>query len=177
MNIFESIYHDMTKPSSPAHMGEAFFMWTYFQAVGEARTLLLVMVNHTNDPELKQLMEHFVADVMEPQIDQLKKKMIDEGIPLPGITPDPPKADQAEIPPGAKLVDQEIARMNMVKLLGLLDLCYQGMRFSFRTDLSAMFGRFQGHVAAQGYTLRELMLKRGWISYPPVPHGSALPRV
>lgn len=151
-------------------------MWTYFLAVGESRTLLLVMLNHTKDPELKQLMEHFVADVMEPQIDQLKKKMMDEGITLPEITPDPPRADQAEIPPGAKLRDSQIAKMNMVKVLGLTDLCYQGLRFSFRTDVGAMFARFQSRVDAQGYNLRELMRKRGWVSYPPVLPGSTLPR-
>jgi hypothetical protein len=176
LNILESLYHDMTKPDSPAHMGEAFFMWTYFMAVSEARTLLLIMTNHTKEPGLKELMEHFIADVLEPQIDQVKKKLVDEGISLPVVTPDPPKADQAEIPPGAKLVDQEIAKMIMVKVLGLLDLSYQGLRFSFRSDVGAMFARFQGQVLAQGYPLREMMLKRGWISYPPVPPGSALPR-
>lgn len=176
MNILETLYHDMTKPASPAHIGESFFMWTYFLAVGESRALLLVMANHTNDPELKEMMEHFLADVLEPQIAQLKTKMMDEGIILPTVTPDPPKADQSEIPPGAKLADAQIARMNMVKVLGLMDLCYQGVRFSFRSDVSVMFSRFSNHVTAQGYSLRELMLKRGWVSYPPLPTGSAQPR-
>ena len=176
VNILESLYHDITKPPTPAHMGEAFHLWMYYQAVAEARALLLVMVNHTNDSELKELMEHFVADVMEPQIGMVKKLLLAEGISLPAVTPDPARADQAEIPSGARLVDQQIAKMNMVKVLGMIDLCYQAIRFSFRSDISAMFGRFQGHVGAQGYTLRELMLKRGWISYPPLPHGGGSPR-
>jgi hypothetical protein len=92
-----------------------------------------------------------------------------EGIELPAITPDPPKASPGDIQPGAKLHDGLIAKMNMVKVMGLLDIAYQGLRFSYRTDIGLVFHKFQQHVDVRGYTLRELMLKRGWMSYPPLP--------
>lgn len=169
-SFFGSLLHSATSPPQPLTAAEAFYIWAYYVAVNEARELLLVMANHTSDTDLKETIEHFIADVMEPQILKAKELMVKEKIVLPEITPDTPKANADEIPVGARLRDVQIARMLVVKVQGLLELSQFGLRFGARTDVIAMFHRFQNQVLAQGFTLRDTMLRRGWFPKTPSFH-------
>lgn len=170
-SFFGSLLHDATRPPQPLNSAEAYFVWGYYVAVNEARELLLVMLNHTQDTDLKEVMEHFIDDLMEPEIGKLKELMVKEKIALPEITPDTPKAKAEEIPVGARLRDVQIARMLVVKVQGLLEFAQFGLRFSERTDVGAMFHRFQNQVLAQGYSLRDTMLRRGWMPKTPPFHA------
>ncbi|HEY3367181.1 MAG TPA: DUF3231 family protein [Symbiobacteriaceae bacterium] len=153
-------------------MGEAFNAWTYYVAVKESRILCLMMLNHTNDTELKEVIEHFISDVLEPQGEQLSDFLRNEGIDMPHGTGDKPKANEQQIPPGAKMTDNEISNMLIVKLNGLLLFCFMGLFSGLRDDISGMFYNFQGHVIVQTYTLKKLMQKRGWLLVPPYYYAS-----
>lgn len=172
MNILQSLFQGMQQPDTPPHIGEAFNVWTYYVSAQECRVLAVMMLNHTNDTELKQTVEHFIADVLAPQIKQLSDFLRNEGIDMPAGTGDKPKANEQQIPPGAKMTDMEIANMLIVKLNGLLLFCFMGLFSGLRDDISAMFYTFQGHVMAQSYTLKRLMQRRGWLIVPPFYYAS-----
>jgi len=86
-----------------------------------------MMLNHTNDSELKEAMEHSVDDVLESQSKQITDFLRNEGIDMPAGTGDKAKANEQQIPPGAKMTDDEIANMLIVKLNGLLLFCFMGL--------------------------------------------------
>ncbi|MGE5674477.1 MAG: DUF3231 family protein [Mycobacterium leprae] len=167
MNILQSLFQTAQQPAVPPHIGEAFNVWTYYVGAKEARVICLMMLNHTNDPDLKEAIEHFVNDVLEPQAKQVMDFLRNEGIDMPAGTGDKAKADEREIPPGAKMTDNEIANMLIVKINGLLMFCFFGLFSGIRDDIIGMFFNFQTHVMAQGYTLKKLMQKRGWLLVPP----------
>lgn len=172
LNILQSMFQSLQQPSTPPHIGEAFNIWTYYVAVKESRTIGLMMLNHTNDTELKETLEHFIDELLEPQLKQVTDFLRNEGVDMPHGTGDKPKANEKEIPPGAKMTDNEIANMLVVKLNGLLLFCFMGLFSALRDDISGMLYNFQGHVLLQSYTLKKLMQKRGWLLVPPFYYGS-----
>lgn len=172
MNFLQSLFQSTQQPHTPPHIGEAFNAWTYYVSAQECRVLSVMMLNHTNDSELKEMMEHFVADMLAPQINQLSDFLRNEGIDMPPGTGDKPKANEQQIPPGAKMTDMEIANMLIVKVNGLLMFCFMGLFVGLRDDISGMFVTFQGQVIAQAYTLKKLMQKRGWLIVPPFYYAS-----
>lgn len=172
MNILQSMFQSAQQPSTPPHIGEAFNVWTYYVAAKESRILTQMMLNHTNDTEQKQLMEHFINEILEPQVKQVTDFLRNEGIPMPPGTGDKPKANEQQVPPGAKMTDDEIANMLVVKTIGLLYLCHIGLAQGLRDDIGAMFLNFQTHLLAHSYTLKKTMQKRGWLVVPPFYYAS-----
>lgn len=167
MNLLESLFHAMQDPSPPAHLGEAFAVWTYFVALKEVRAICLLMTNHTADSELREFIEHFVTNIEEPQLKKLRELMRNEGIDFPTVTADKAKANPAHIPAGAKLTDEEISNVLVVKAQGLLVLAHGAMLQGLRPDLSAMWYRFHAEVLAESFKLKQMMQKRGWLRIPP----------
>lgn len=170
MNILQTLFQSVTSPPIPLHEGEAFGLWTYYEAVAQTRSHLLILLNHTDDEELKELMEHFIADVLEPQIGQVKGKLLHEGISLPNVSRDRPKADPSQIPPGARFSNDDIAQVLVARVQGLLSLCQAGLNQSLRDEVGQMFYNFQNHVLLQGVSLKGMMRKRRWLRVPP-PHA------
>lgn len=167
MNLWESLVRNVQRPAAPPHVGEAFAVWNYYLAVSETRVIFLVLVNHTNDTDLKETLEHFIADVIESQITDLRRIMKNEGITVPAIGPDVPKADDRAIPPGARFDSDVIGKLIQVMLDGLLERAFQGLRSSYRSDHAAQFMKYMSQIVAQGYTARETGLERGWLPVPP----------
>lgn len=167
LNIFETLFRSASRPQQPLHAGEAFTLWAYYEAAAETRAILLVLLNHTDDEGLKELMEHFIADVLEPQVKQVKDKLLHEGLNLPEVTPDHPKADAKQVPVGARFTDEQICNMIVVKVQGLLLFCHEGIARSLRDELGVMFYTFQSHILAQAATMKGLMAQRGWLRLPP----------
>ncbi|HWI50707.1 MAG TPA: DUF3231 family protein [Symbiobacteriaceae bacterium] len=178
MNILQSLFHEVTKVDDPLHVGEVMNLWLCYTGVAESRSICLLLTNHTNDSDLKEIIEHLIDDLETPMIKRLGDLMLSEGVALPAITGDKPKADESAIPLGAKLTDAEIANLLVVKLEGMLTVCHTGLIQSIRPDLGRMFYAFQSHLLAQGLSLKNLMQLRGWIRLPPYfrpssPHSEA----
>ncbi len=167
MDMLQGLVQSIQQPTTSPHVGETFHIWTYCVEVSESRALMKLMVNHTNDKELKEMIEHFVDEIVEPQQKRLIELMKNEGITAPEVTADVGKADERLIPPGAKLTDVEVAQMLVVKVVGLLEWSHRGAIHSLRDDIGAMFNSFYNHLLAQGFTLKKLLRKRGWLRVPP----------
>ncbi|HWI53997.1 MAG TPA: DUF3231 family protein [Symbiobacteriaceae bacterium] len=172
MNWFEHILNTVTKPKGPLHYGEVMNLWTFLAAIQESRAFCLTALNHTEDPELKRIMERAVKDIEEPAAQQITELLKNEGVPLPQTTQDKTKANPADVPPGAKMLDEEIALYVLGKLEGLLLICSSGLMQSLRNDVSAMFYNLQARLLGEGYLLKNTMQERGWLKIPPFHYPS-----
>jgi hypothetical protein len=121
-----------------------------------------------DDTALKETIEHYIADVEEPLISKLKQLLAHEGLGIPPTTGDKPRANEATIPPGAKMTDMEIANLLVVKLDGLLNICHYGIIQALRDDVGLMLVETYQHLVAQGFTLKKLMREHGWLRLPPL---------
>ncbi|MFZ5823994.1 MAG: DUF3231 family protein [Bacillota bacterium] len=173
MNIIQGLVQSAQKPTTNPHVGEAFHIWTLSVEVGETRALLKVMLNHTNDADLKEWIEHFIDDLLEPMGKRIREFMQNEGINAPEVSAEVAKADERLIPPGAKVSDVLLAQMLVVKVVGLLEWTHRSTVHSLRPDIGPMCNGFYNHLLTQGYTLRTLMRKRGWLHIPPYYDGGA----
>lgn len=174
MKILQGLFQNTQQPPVPTHVGEVFHIWSILVELNETRALIQLMANHTNDTDLKELAEHFIDDVLTPQQKRVAELMRNEGINAPPLTTDVSKAEERLIPPGAKLTDFQVAQMLVVKVIGLLEWSHRGTVHSVRDDVSMMFNSFYNHVLAQGYTLKKLMNKRGWLLIPPSYSGGVV---
>ncbi|MFZ5824580.1 MAG: DUF3231 family protein [Bacillota bacterium] len=175
MNVLESLLHTLQKPRTAPHVGEVMTIWTTYAAAESSKASILTLLNHTQDPELKGMIEHYVNDVLEPMVNKLTDLMRDEGIPFPASPPEVAKADQAAIPPGAKLNDPMIANRLAVDLEGLLIIVHGALLSGTRGDIIATFYNYHTHILAQSFTVKHMLEKRGWLRMPPpyhVPHAS-----
>lgn len=176
LNLLESLFSAAVKPETPMHVGEVQTLWAYAVAIDEGRNMCLLMNNHTSDPELRERMIHYVAEVEEPQRKRLYAIMKDEGLPLPPVTSDKAKADPNEVPIGAKMTDGEIANVFMAKLIAALQLLQMGMIQALRNDVASMLYGFQNELLRESFILKEMMAKRGWLKTPPLhPTSARLP--
>src|SRR5690606_37245151 len=99
------------------------------------------LINHTGDNDLQDLLEQaiVIGKEQEKEVEKLLKK---NGVPLPPAPPERPEANLEDIPPGARIMDQEIAAMVSMNIAkGLVD-CSGIMGESHREDIGLMFGKF-----------------------------------
>lgn len=167
MTLLQNLFAGLSGPKNPVHVGEVMALWTGMVALDEGRALMLTLLNQTTDPELKRFMEQYIKDFDEPQQKTLSKFLREEGIPHPPVTADKPKANEADVPPGAKFSDAEIANLLVVKLVNALQLCTAGLVQSLRPDVGAMFLAAQSEILRNAVMLKGLMVKRGWLKVPP----------
>lgn len=168
MNIVQSVMKAVTQPRTPLHAGEVFALWSLYIGVVEARVLCQLLANHTSDANLKETIEHLVDELEEPLIKKLNLFLLHEGVQPPGASGDKPLANEADIPPGAKLTDMEVANLLVVKLEGMLNLAHFGLAQSLRDDVGVMLLNAYQHLVAQGFTLKKLMREHGWLRVPPM---------
>lgn len=147
-------------------------LWAFLAAVEEAQVICLTMLNHTQDPELKRLIERSIKDIKKPTGEQVRELLRNEGVQMPTGPTGKPKGDPADVPPGARLLDEEIAQLVLAKLEALLLIISSGMVQALRTDVATMLFRFQVQYLGEGYALRGIMLERGWLKIPPFHYGS-----
>lgn len=167
MNLLESLFASPAKPDTPLHAGEVMTLWAYAVALDEGRAICLFMLNHTHDPDLRRMIEHYISSLEEPQSRKLKLFLREEGLTLPTITPDKGKANEQEIPHGAKLTDPEIANMFRAKLVAALQLVSAGLTTALRTDVGAMLYAFYNELLKESFVLKQTMQARGWLKIPP----------
>lgn len=167
MNLLETLFQVMRQPAAPPHVGEALALWTYFVALKESRAICLLMANHTADPELREFIENFVTTIEEPQLEEVREVMRNEGVDFPNVTADKAKSDPNQLPAGARLTEEEIANLLLVKVQGLLLIGHMALLESLRPDLGAMWYRKHSAVMVEALKLKQMMQKRGWLRVPP----------
>jgi len=171
MNILE-IFNDAVKPfldkeKPPLNVGEVMNLWFYLTATEQTMRGEEVSYNTVQDLELKEKLKDVLDNVHRPIHKELTEFIKAEGVPMPDPTPEKPVGDFRSIPEGAKLNDEEVANLLSFNIvLGITYAC-RGMTESVRPDVAAMFAKFQMRKAAFSITLRELLMRKGWLQAPP----------
>lgn len=171
MNLFEilkdaiSPYLDDEKP--PVHIGEAMNLWFYMSATEQTMRGEQVAYNTVQDQDLRDKLEEVIDQVHKPIREELLEFMKKEGVPLPNATPEKTIGDFRDIPVGAKLSDEETASLLSFNIvLGITYAC-RGLTESVRPDVGALFAKFLVRKVAFSISLKQMMMKKGWLLVPP----------
>ena len=146
MNLIQALVGLGRKDERPLHVGEVMSLWKVAAAFEDGRTIILGLLNHTNDAELKRFMESYISDKA--------------------------KADADDVPPAARFESVEIATMLAAELLAGIQSVQEGALQCLRYDLGSMLLELEAAAYRQSFVLREMMEKRGWLKLPPPWHGS-----
>jgi hypothetical protein len=180
MNILE-LLNDAIKPfldgeKPPLHVGEVMNLWFYLTATEQTMRGEQVSYNIVQDLELKEKLKDVINNVHGPIQKELTEFLKAEGIPLPNASPDKPIGDFRNIPEGSKLSDEEVASLISFNIvLGITYAC-RGMTEAVRPDVAAMFAKFQMKKLAYSITLKDVLMRKGWLKVPPYYKSEAIVR-
>ncbi|WP_108670303.1 DUF3231 family protein [Peribacillus acanthi] len=171
MNPFE-VLKDAFLPlldgeKKPLHVGEVMNLWFYLTGTEQTLRGDQISYNIVQDEELKEKLKDIIENVHRPMVNELQEFFRKEGIPLPNTTPEKPFGDYRSIPDGAKFTDEEIANFLAYNLVVGINAATRGLTEAVRTDVGYMFMKYQMMKVTFALTLKELMIRKGWIKIPP----------
>ncbi|MBU9722628.1 MULTISPECIES: DUF3231 family protein [Bacillaceae] len=164
-NPFEAVWNTLkvtvdnaNEPKHPLHVIEVGDCWKYLTMVEEFIRYEEIGLHTTNDDEVHELLID-IKKLCEEQSQKLRKFMINEGIPLPDVTPVKPESQEKEIPMGVKLTDDEIVNGMSLKLILSMQHAAKGQADAVRNDLGMMWLEFFSQWVTAGNTLKTLSRK------------------
>lgn len=171
MNPIEVI-SDIFKPyldneTPPLNVLEVANLWLYSAIAENSLRIEQNFFNVVQDKELKEKMKIAAHDVHGPIMTDIKELFKSEGIQHPNPTADKPIGDYRFIPEGAKLTDEEAANLMSFNLVIGSTYAMRGLVESIRADVGMIFSKSIWRKQTFAITLKDLMLKRGWIKIAP----------
>lgn len=152
----------------PMHYGEVFAIWSAYSMAKAQVAAYGVLYNHAGDKELKKFIQDFIQNIVKPGVEENEKLLKENGVGLPPSPPERPEANTDEIPPGARIMDPEIAvTLSKDIAQGLIaDSTVIGQ--SIREDIALMYGQFHTKKAQMGARLLQINKEKGWLVPPPL---------
>ncbi|GKU82947.1 DUF3231 family protein [Niallia sp. NCCP-28] len=178
-NIFES-FKDFVFPYEnydkkyPLHTGEVTNFWLLLTMLEEGITFYQIALNTTKDEELRHVLQHGES-LSKSTIQKLSKFMKNEGIPLTKPPLPKPNSDPNAVPQGVKQTEDEIANLISVKVAAEMTLLGQALAESMRNDAGQILLATFYELLKFGTSLKNMMLKRGWLKIPPYYFPSGAP--
>lgn len=172
MNILD-IIHDTFEPfldgeKRPLNILEASNLW-FFLAISETTMRNEeIAYNLAQDQELKDKLNEAKVSVHQPIAKEIRDFLLEEKVALPKATPIKPKGDYPSIPEGAKLNDEEIAKMMSFNLLLGVNYASRGLTESIRSDVGLIFFKVIVRKTIFGASVKKLMDQRGWLHEAPI---------
>ncbi|TXK83605.1 DUF3231 family protein [Paenibacillus sp. N3.4] len=171
MNILE-VLDDAIKPfldgeKPPLNVGEVMNLWFYLTATEQTMRGEQVSFNITQDLELKEKLQEVINDVHRPIFNELTEFLKAEGVPFSEPSPDKPIGDFRNMPEGSRLSDEEIASLLSFNIVLGMNYACRGLTEAVRPDVAAMFAKFQMKKLIYAITLKDLLLRKGWLKAPP----------
>lgn len=151
----------------PMHYGEVFATWTYLMGAQAMIPGYQTLKNHTGDHDLKGLLDDMIANA-KSEVKQLQELLKHNGIALPPAPPEKPECQIENIPPGARITDQEVSGLVSADIAAGLVACAQAMAQCIREDIGLMFGQFHMKKAQYGAALLKINKEKGWLVPPPL---------
>ena len=158
---------DGNPKNEPMHYGEIFSVWGFVLNSQCFATSLQLYKNHAGDKDLKQLLDDMHSQA-KSEISECEKLLKENGITPPPSFPEKPNANLEDIPPGARIMDPEIATALWRELAASLVACSQTIAMSIREDIAAMFGKFHTEKMVLGARLLRMNKQKGWLIPPPL---------
>lgn len=159
-----SLLDDEPKPN--LYIGEAMSCWTYREMLEEAVALEGISLNSTKDLELINVIEK-CRSAVQSQLKRLEEFMEKEGVPFQASSNGKPKSNPEEIPAGAKMTENELTHLIIVKLSTSITFCASSCAECVRTDVGKMFLEFQIEAITYAALLKPIIKKKGFLKYPP----------
>lgn len=163
MNIFNE-----KNEQEPLHAGEIFHLWSYLFYTKSYLVTLQVLINHTDDVELKALLEDLSENCFLEDEKQVETLLKETGIRLPPSPPDRPNVEVQDIPAGARFQAAEIAFLVENDLIVNNMLSSYIIGIATREDIASMFEEFHGQKVESKLKLKKLMKEKGWHVPPPL---------
>lgn len=154
------------EPKNPLHIGEVMGCWLYLTIMDEANIYIQIGLNTTTDDDVIKILRESLKQC-EAQGYKFREFMKKEGISLPNTSEQRPNSDSTGVPLGAKLTDDEIMNGLSIKTVAAIMHCATSASQCIRNDVSTLFTICMLEKMKFGTTLKELMIKRGWIKTPP----------
>ncbi|MBS4202448.1 DUF3231 family protein [Bacillus sp. FJAT-49732] len=151
----------------PMHYGEVFGLWTYLMSTKGLVACYQVHLNHAGDSDLQSLLKESIQ-LTEQEVREIELLLKETGVSLPPTPPDRSKAALEDIPPGARLLDPEIAASLTRDVAAGLLSCSTIIGESIREDIALMFVKFHTLRANFGAKLLRLVKEKGWLIPPPL---------
>jgi hypothetical protein len=151
----------------PLHYGEVFNLWSFSTKAKGCVSIYKAYQYHAGDNDLKELLADLVnqAELEAKECDQI---LIRNDITPSPFLPDRPKAALAEIPVGARIMDQEITALIAADLGASMATCSQIIGQSIREDVGQLFGKYHANKAALGLRNLKMSKEKGWLLPPPL---------
>ncbi|WP_027409166.1 DUF3231 family protein [Anoxybacteroides tepidamans] len=170
MNYLGMLY-DLFKPfldgeKKPLNTLEVSNIWMYTVMGDSTLRLEEIWINTAQDNELRETLKDIYATHKEIVAD-LKKFLLNEGVPLPKVYSPKPLGDYRSISEGARYTDREIANLMSYNLVVALTHGVRVLSESIRADIGLMFSKFLIQHLSVAIPLKELMIKRDWLQEPP----------
>ncbi|MEC5424008.1 DUF3231 family protein [Virgibacillus sp. C22-A2] len=151
----------------PMHYGEVFGAWSSVLAMKSGIAGHQTFLNHAGDEDLKRLIKEAIQQGKQ-QVEEIETLLKNNGVGLPPTPPERPQAQLEDIPPGARVMDQEIAATVSAGIAAGLVSCSAMMGQSIREDIIMMFGQFHTQKATLGGKFLRLNKEKGWLVPPPL---------
>ncbi|ALC90846.1 hypothetical protein AM500_14405 [Bacillus sp. FJAT-18017] len=151
----------------PLHYGEVYGMWSFVAGSKAMTAGYQTFLNHIGDEDLKKLVEENIEACKqhEKRVEEILKE---HGVALPPTPPERPLADLETIPPGARLMDNEIAMASSADLAAGLVACSGMIGNSIREDIAMMFAEFHAYKMQLAGRFLRLNKEKGWLVPPPL---------
>lgn len=149
--------------------GEAYAIWDNLAGRYDLLEILQVFSNFAHDKDLKELIEHKIISVMQPQIEALEKSLIKHEIPLP---PRPPKNIKFQANSGIAR-DEFIFRRLFSLIQDFINVCAVSIKVMVVNDEERDVFRdyLMDKIVLFDY-LCDFGIKKGWLEIPPLITGN-----
>lgn len=148
----------------PVNYLEAASMYGIIAQGRHTLSVLSVLYNHAQDPELKKLIKESMDNLTIPTIEHCESFLRDSDAPIPQFHFSEHHLHEfADIPSDLRLTDSEIAATigSMTKAAQILVLA--ALHSSYQLQIGLMFRKILDKGLDWNYRLLQLMLNRGWL--------------
>lgn len=169
LNVIEfvtDIFRSYKTNNSPLHVGEVMNLWTFLTATENFTNSELVALNKVEDKDLRDKMVDLIDNYHKPIINEIKELLLTEGVELPQPPVEKPQL-QLEGSSGVKMTDEEVANLVVFNLVWAIEFCSRGITEAIRQDVGTLFTKAVVQKAAFSLTLKQLLMDKGWLKYPP----------
>ena len=163
MNLFNK-----NEKNKTLHYGEIYHCWEHLNMAKSCMGKFSLLYNHTEDRDLKSLIEDMRTNLVNPEINKLEQVLLDNGIEIKNNTKERPKIKASSIPTGARFSDMEIASCIANDIKQAMASSNMVVSISTNEDLAMFFSKHYNELVKYGGKMLRLMKEKEWLAKPPL---------
>ena len=152
----------------PLHYGEVYGLYVQLTAAKAALDGYQVYYNHTGDKDLKEFIKDVINNSIKPSIEDVEQVLVANDIAVPPTPAERPAVDVEQIPPGARLLDAQVAVAIARDIATGLSAMSTLIGQCIREDIALMLTQQSAKSLKDGAKLLKIMKEKGWLVPPPL---------